>query len=179
MESNKKDLIKRYYIKNTGRKWYEIWVPQNPSDFNKLKIVTSDLSLNNTFSLERNGFFCLDSCYYIILKEESEEYYKFILGLLNSKLIEFFHKIVCSTHVYSNRYRYMTSYMKNYPINFKPQSPIGKKIIKIVDKILKSVEKEKSKKNILELENELNKAVFNLYQLNKNEENIIENALTI
>ncbi len=73
----------------------------------------------------------------------------------------------------------MTSYMKNYPINFKPQSPIGKKIIKIVDKILKSVEKEKSKKNILELENELNKAVFNLYQLNKNEENIIENALTI
>lgn len=180
LDTHKKELSKRYYLIDAGRKWYEIWVHQDPSDFNeKLKIVVSDISSYNTFALDKNRFFCLDSCYYIILKEKSEDSYKFILGLLNSKLIEFIHKRVVSTHIYSNKYRYMTSYMKKYPIVFKPEGEEGKKIIEIVDKILKEININGSKENIQKLEDCLNKIVYDLYHLNKSERDIIEKALVI
>ena len=180
LESHKKELNKRYYLQDAGRKWYEVWVYQNPDDFDKKsKIVTSDLSSHNTFALDKNSFFCIDSCYYIILIDKSENHYKFILGLLNSKVIEFFHKRVVSTYVYSDKYRYMTSYMRNYPIIFKPDGLIGKKIIETVNEIIKAVNENKPKEIIHELENQLDKIVYHLYQLDETEQNIIENTLKV
>lgn len=180
LESHKEELNRRYYLQDAGRKWYEIWVPQNLGDFaQRHKIVASDLSSHNTFALDKNRFFCIDSCYYIILKNKSEGNYKFILGLLNSKVMEFFHKRVASTYVYSNRYRYMSSYMKKYPIVSMPDELMGKRIIKMVDRIMKAVKENKSKRDILELESQLNKTVYRLYKLTEAEQAIIENALKI
>ena len=177
---HKSELEKRHYLKEAGREWYEIWVPQSPDDFNeKMKIVTCDISTNNRFSLDANRYFCIDSCYYIILKEKSEDSYKFILGLLNSKLFEFYHKRVSSTHIYANKYRYMTSYMKNYPIIYDPMGALGKQIIHFVDTIIKAVNENKSEDIINELENQLNMAVYDLYKLGKKEQNIIETTLKI
>jgi len=180
LESHKEELSSRYYIEESGRKWYEIWVHQDPEDFNaKLKIVGSDLSSHNNFMIDANGFFCLDSCYYIILKDKSEDCYNFILGLLNSKVLEFFHKRVASTHVYSDKYRYMTSYMRTYPIVFKPDSSTGKKIIGLVNEILRVVNENESKEIIDQLENRLDEEVYSLYQLDENERNVIEEALKV
>jgi tRNA1(Val) A37 N6-methylase TrmN6 len=179
-ESHKKELSKRDYLIDSGREWYEVWVHQNPDDFDgQLKILTSDLSSNNMFTLDKNRFFCLDSCYYIILREKSEDQYKFTLGLLNSKVIEFIHKRVASTYVYSNKYRYMTSYMRDYPINFKHDGLIGNKIIETVNEIIIAVNGNKPKEIVQELENQLDKLVYQLYQLDETEQNIIENALTV
>jgi len=179
LNSHRNELERRHYLKEAGREWFEIWVPQNPDDFNeKLKIVTCDISNTNKFALDMDRFYCIDSCYYIILSEKNDTSYKFTLGLLNSKLFEFYHKRVSSTHIYANKYRYMTSYMKNYPIIYDPNGPAGNQIIQIVDKIIKVANGENE--NIInELENKLNKAVYRLYKLDKAEVNIIETTLKI
>jgi hypothetical protein len=39
-----------------------------------------------------------------------------LLGLLNSELLEFYHKVEASTFIYAGRYRYWKSYLQDYPI---------------------------------------------------------------
>ena len=39
-----------------------------------------------------------------------------MLGLLNSELLEFYHKVEASTFIYAGRYRYWRSYLQDYPI---------------------------------------------------------------
>ena len=56
------------------------------------------------------------SCFAIlpIKQTKAESYY--LLGLLNSELLEFFHKVKASTFIYAGRYRYWMSHLKDYPI---------------------------------------------------------------
>ena len=51
-----------------------------------------------------------------MLKEESLEHYLLVLSLLNSSVLEFFHKVTSGNTLYSKRFRYWTSYLKSYPI---------------------------------------------------------------
>jgi len=39
-----------------------------------------------------------------------------VLSLLNSSVLEFFHKVTSGNTLYSKRFRYWTSYLKYYPI---------------------------------------------------------------
>lgn len=40
LEANRQQLESRFYLIESGRQWYEIWVHQSPSDFRNIKIVT-------------------------------------------------------------------------------------------------------------------------------------------
>jgi len=114
--SHQKQLEARTYIKKSGRQWYEIWVHQSPTDFKPLKIITPDISTHNRFALDDKGLFVNGTCFYILLKEESFEHYLLVLSLLNSRVLEFFHKVTSGNTLYSKRFRYWTSYLKYYPI---------------------------------------------------------------
>jgi len=114
--SHQKQLQARNYIKKSNRQWYEIWVHKSPADFKPLKIITPDISTHNRFALDDKGLFVNGTCYYILLKEESLEHYLLVLSLLNSSVLEFFHKVTSGNTLYSKRFRYWTSYLKSYPI---------------------------------------------------------------
>jgi methylase of polypeptide subunit release factors len=114
--SHQKQLEARTYLKKSGRQWYEIWVHQSPADFKSLKIITPDISTHNRFALDDKGLFVNGTCFYILLKEESLEHYLLVLSLLNSSVLEFFHKVTSGNTLYSKRFRYWTSYLKYYPI---------------------------------------------------------------
>jgi hypothetical protein len=114
--SHQKQLEARTYLKKSGRQWYEIWVHQSPVDFKSLKIVTPDISTHNRFALDDKGLFVNGTCFYILLKEVSLEHYLLVLSLLNSSVLEFFHKVTSGNTLYSKRFRYWTSYLKSYPI---------------------------------------------------------------
>ncbi|MEB3341513.1 Eco57I restriction-modification methylase domain-containing protein [Okeania sp.] len=123
--SHQKQLEARTYINKSGRQWYEIWVHQSPTDFQNLKIVTPDISTHNCFAIDNKGLFVNGTCFYILLKEESLEHYLLILSLLNSKVLEFFHKVTSGNTLYSQRFRYWTSYLKSYPIpNFRQEKSL-------------------------------------------------------
>jgi hypothetical protein len=85
-------------------------------DFKSLKIVTPDISTHNRFALDDKGLFVNGTCFYILLKEVSLEHYLLVLSLLNSSVLEFFHKVTSGNTLYSKRFRYWTSYLKSYPI---------------------------------------------------------------
>lgn len=116
LEANRSQLEGRTYLAKSGRRWYEIWVHQSPSDFRKRKIITPDISSCNRFAFEDKGFYVNGTCFYIILTDESDASYYSILGLLNSKVIEYFHKITSGNSLYAKRFRYWTSYIAEYPI---------------------------------------------------------------
>lgn len=114
--SHQKQLEARTYLQKSGRQWYEIWVHQSPADFKPLKIITPDISTHNRFALDDKGLFVNGTCFYILLKEESFEHHLLVLSLLNSRVLEFFHKVTSGNTLYSKRFRYWTSYLKYYPI---------------------------------------------------------------
>ena len=116
LEANRARLGSRTYLIKGGRRWYEIWVHQSPSDFARKKIITPDISLGNRFALDEKGFYVNGTCFYLILGDESDASYYSILGLLNSKVIEYFHKVTSGNSLYAKRFRYWSSYIGAYPV---------------------------------------------------------------
>ena len=117
LKSHYERLSKRDYLIEAGRKWYEIWVQQKPETFQQpFKIVTPDIKTRNTFALDTRGFMSGSSCFAILPKKQAKADSYYLLGLLNSELLEFYHKVKASTFIYAGRYRYWTSYIQDYPI---------------------------------------------------------------
>lgn len=116
LHAHREQLAGRTYLKEAGRQWYEIWVHQSPRDFSKIKIITPDISATNRFGLDQKGYFVNGTCFYIILKDQSLEMNFAMLALLNSKLIEYFHKTTSGNVLYAKRFRYWATYLSQYPI---------------------------------------------------------------
>ena len=117
LKSHYERLSKRQYLIEAGRKWYEIWVHQKPEIFQRpFKIVTPDIKTRNTFALDTQGYMSGASCFAVIPKNQTRQESYYLLGLLNSELLDFFHKVKASTFIYAGRYRYWKSYLQNYPI---------------------------------------------------------------
>ena len=116
LEANRSRLESRTYLAESGRRWYEIWVHQCPSDFRGRKIITPDISCCNRFALDDKGLYVNGTCFYIILTDEADLSYYSILGLLNSKVIEYIHKITSGNSLYAKRFRYWSSYIREYPV---------------------------------------------------------------
>ena len=117
LKSHYEKLSKRQYLIEAGRKWYEIWVHQKPEIFQRpFKIVTPDIKTRNTFALDTQGYMSGASCFAILPKNQTRQESYYLLGLLNSELLDFYHKVKASTFIYAGRYRYWKSYLQNYPI---------------------------------------------------------------
>ncbi|MGB2841510.1 MAG: TaqI-like C-terminal specificity domain-containing protein [Halobacteriota archaeon] len=130
-------------ILEAGKRWYELWHP-NPQMLEE-KIVTPDISTENNFCLDEHGsWLCMDTCFVIILENKYKKFYPFVLGLLNSKLIEFYHKHI-SPFVSGGYYRYKKQYLERLPIEL-PQTPeeqnLADEITKKVEQILEKVKLE-------------------------------------
>ena len=110
LKSHYEKLSKRHYLTEAGRKWYEIWVQQKPEMFRqRFKIVTPDIKTRNTFALDTQGKMSGSSCFAILPKNQTKANSYYLLGLLNSELLEFYHKVEASTFIYAGRYRYWRS----------------------------------------------------------------------
>jgi len=125
LEEHYEQLAGRSYLEDAGRNWYECWVPQRPDYFDvDNKIITPEMAPGNSFALDTTGFFCIGSCYSILLEQESPLLYRHLTGLLNSDLVEFFLKAESSTQLYADRFRYNKSYIENLPVLYADPSKI-------------------------------------------------------
>jgi len=114
---NYRRLASRSYVLEASRRWYEVWVPQKPRYFTyPYKIVTPDFCPRNTFALDVNGWWCGGSAYMIVPSEQSEAWALYLLGLMNSTAMEYYHKAAASTFIYAKRYRYTVAALGTYPI---------------------------------------------------------------
>jgi hypothetical protein len=94
LKKHKGKLEERHRVKKGKRKWYAISVPQNEDIFDaKEKIVVPYRANENTFAYDNKRFFNDGGDVRgICLKKECNLNIKYILGLLNSKLLNFWYR---------------------------------------------------------------------------------------
>ncbi len=123
----------------------------------------------NLIEVKNQEMLFLDTCNLSYCKER--EHAKFLVGLLNSRLLDWlFRKTSTNNHV--NLYELETLPI---PQITKSNKPTADKIIVLVDKVLKSKEKD-PKANTQKLEKEIDALVYRLYNLTDEEIKIIENG---
>jgi len=177
LEANRSQLESRTYLAESGRRWYEIWVHQSPSDFKSRKIVTPDISSYNRFALDDKGFYVNGTCFYMVLADGSDASYYSILGLLNSKVIEYVHKTTSGNSLYAKRFRYWSSYIREYPVpkrlleSAELKSLVTRNVVRLLNAIN---EYERG-----QLENENDRLCYELFELTKKEIREIERTLSL
>jgi hypothetical protein len=168
-----------------GKFWYNLRPCKYYSTFDKPKIIYGDISLQNRFTLDTKGYYPLKTCFIIPNPD------KYLLGLLNSKLFEFYMRQnfpILGDPQKGGRILHGATYMNKLPI--KTSNQVEKKsIIELVDKMLclkerinelgnkltderARIEDKISKTNL-----EIDKLVYRIYGITESEKEIVENSL--
>ena len=112
---NKVFLENREKGKMRGAQWYSFVYPKNIDLMKQVKILTPDIVDRAQFAFDEDGEYAFTSGYGITLKKETGISPKYILGLLNSKLLEFYLKRV-STPMRGGFFRVFTQFLAVLPI---------------------------------------------------------------
>jgi len=172
---NKKNLSGRSYFDKSSKKWYELWNQRNLKRFKQIKIVTLDNAKKNSFCFDEKQFMSSTTVYSIILKHKTRENYLFTLGVLNSKLLDYYHKNNTIPQA-GGFYRYQALFIEKLPIPKK----INEKIVKLVSSIIMITKDEDYLNNqdkqvkVKRLEKEINEEVYKMYGINDKEVKLIE-----
>jgi hypothetical protein len=168
----KEKLSERREAKSGKLRWYDLQWGRDPDTFNSHKLVCRFKASQNTFALDEKKFFSSADTTIVALKKEFAKEYdlKFILALVNSKLLDFYFK----------------SYGKlmDYRFEYYP-GPVGQlrikkaknqnDFVKIVDKIIEAKSKDQDA-DTSELEKKIDEMVYKLYDLTEEEIKIVANA---
>lgn len=134
-ESHKEQLYSRNYLIEAGRKWYEMWVPQNPKFWGLPKLVFPDISTEARFYYDENGSVVNGNCYWIAAQNDQEKELLFLIqGVANSDLMAQYHDLCFNNKLYSGRRRYFSQYIEKYPLP-DPENEMSKQIINLVKKL--------------------------------------------
>ena len=116
LELHYEQLASRAYVAKANRKWYEIWVPQDPSAWAKPKIVFPDISSHARFLVDKSGAVVDGNCYWIQAKGNAQDLLYLIVAVANSSIMEKYHALAFQNVLYSGKRRYLTQYVGKYPI---------------------------------------------------------------
>ncbi|EXJ24411.1 DNA modification methyltransferase [Alkalibacterium sp. AK22] len=115
LDENKEILSSRKYVIKANRKWYEIWVPQDPEAMKRKKVVFPDISQSPKFMVDEDGSMVDGNCYWLTLKDgNSEDYLYLAAAVANSRIMSKYHSIEFQNVLYSGRKRYITQYVNKY-----------------------------------------------------------------
>ena len=110
--------------KRTGKqKWYELPATRSDAEhFVQTKLICPNSYDHQTFAVDRDGFYCGDTCYLIPIEET------WLCGLLNSRAVEWFYS-QASKQLTGDYLRARSRYMQQIPIpnlTSAQKSQIGK-----------------------------------------------------
>ena len=116
LELHRQRLEGREYLRRANRKWYEIWVPQNPLSFTQPKLIFPDISPAPMFSFDSDGLMVDGNCYWIPCEKIDLDLLFLIQGVANSKVMDHYHELCFHNKLYAGRRRYLTQYVQKYPL---------------------------------------------------------------
>ncbi|MBW4694614.1 MAG: Eco57I restriction-modification methylase domain-containing protein [Lyngbya sp. HA4199-MV5] len=166
----KRKLSERREAKSQKIRWFDLQWARDPALFDSQKLVCRFKASQKTFSFDDNKSYSSADTTIVVLREELVEEYdlKFILALVNSKLLDFYFK------GYGKLMDYRFEY---YP------GPVGKLMIKkahnqqdfvkIVDQII-HIKKSAPNADTTTLETEIDQMVYQLYGLTAEEIKLVE-----
>ena len=123
-----------------GSNWYAYIYPKNIEVMKAPKILVPDIAAHASFALDEAGQYALTSGYGITLRPDVPDSNKYVLGLLNSELLDFYLKSI-STTLRGGFFRYFTQYMEQLPIrtiNFSDPADKARhdKMVALVERML-------------------------------------------
>ena len=186
LEANKKILEKRATVGT--HPWYELQQPQMGiyEEFEKERIIYPDISEKPRFALSPAGTYCDNTTYNLTTNS------KYILAVLNSRLIEVFYKSIANA-LGNRAVRYFSQYVEQIPVpvtDSKKQKPF----ISLVDKILTITKDDPEGKpsasngagdylentakqaKVREYEKQIDQLVYKLYGLTAEQIKIVEQS---
>ncbi|MDE2179268.1 MAG: Eco57I restriction-modification methylase domain-containing protein [candidate division NC10 bacterium] len=186
LQLNKKLLQDREDGKMKGAGWYAYGRSQNLDLIGIPRIVTRDIVDRLSFALDADGTHAFVSGYGISLRDTTYSL-KYILALLNSRLVDFYFKKI-STPLRGGFYRTFPQFLGQLPIRLIDFSDSSEKklyddLVALVDVMLAlrrriqqtvGAEKEQLQRQIEKTDREINSLVYGLYGLTKQEQAIVE-----
>lgn len=167
----RQDLAGRGYFDKSPKLWFELWNQRKLSRFLPNKIITLDNASKNSFTLDTEGFLGTTTVYSLVLNEEYSSYLKYVLGVLNSALLDYIHKKNTIPQA-GGFFRYQALFIKSLPIKFGNSKQV-EDIMSLVTKILDSKKHNPLVDNSVE-EQEINRIVYEIYCLKADEIKVVE-----
>jgi hypothetical protein len=177
--------------------WYGYAYPKNLDQFGTVKLVNASMGTEPRFAFDRVGEFGFvgggSGVYGISLKTESEVKYEYILGLLNSRLLDFYFKQI-SSRFRGGFYVYRPQYVGRLPIrriNFDDPADVARhdRMVSMVEEMLR-LQKEHAQaealkedrrhdlaRQIAQLDAQIDALVYELYGLTEEEIAVVEGAV--
>ena len=137
LRQNKRVLEEREEGRMRGSQWYAYGRMQNVDLMLLPKILVPDIANISSFAFDDAGEFAFASGYGITLRTDAGVSPAYLLGLLNSRLLDFYLKQV-STTMRGGYFRYFTQFIEQLPI--KRIDPKSKREAKLEKEIVESVE---------------------------------------
>lgn len=176
----KNQLKGRKYFDESTKHWYELWNQRNLNRFYREKIMTLDNSKSNSFAYDNSNFVGSTTTYSLILNNPNISY-KYLLGVLNSSLLDFYHKKKTIPQA-GGYFRYQASFINGLPILTEDGDDQSKsEIIGCVEEIIKLRSNsdyrlnEKMQNAVKGFEVKIDRIIYKLYGLTEDEIRIIEN----
>ncbi len=129
LRGHRATLEAREYVMAAGRKWYEIWVPQDPGAWELPKLVFRDIAERPTFWVDLEGSVVNGDCYWLACGDSRDlELLWLAAAVGNSSFIEQFYDIRFPNKLYAGRRRFITQYVQKFPLP-DPGTSLGQAII--------------------------------------------------
>ncbi|MBA7696587.1 hypothetical protein ES703_105237 [subsurface metagenome] len=190
LSSHKQNLKGRQYFDKSAKAWYELWCERTFGQQATDKIIVPELASSNRFAHCDKSIFYLDTVCGIIPKNSSHRTYLYLLGLLNSSLLEFYYKQTTVPKA-GGFYIYKTMFLRKLPIRrIDFDDPNEKKmhddLVALVDKMLElnkrltpirhtpCNEHDELIRQIERTNKEIDNLVYALYGLTEEERKIVE-----
>ena len=132
LERHRERLSSRTYVMESGRRWYELWVPHRPDGWAEEKVVFPDIAERPCFFLDRTGAVVAGHCYWLVAKSGGADVLKMILAIANSSLALRWYDAECGNRLYHGRRRFITQYVERFPIP-DPDGAAGRRLVAAVD----------------------------------------------
>ncbi len=113
LQSNKSNLSGRSYFEKSSKKWYELWNQRNRNRFKVEKLITLDNASKNSFAYDNTGIMGTTTTYSLVPKQDTK--IKILLALLNSKVLDYYHKKNTIPQA-GGYFRYQATFIENLPI---------------------------------------------------------------
>ena len=151
-----------------GENWWNLRACAYYSEFDKVKIVYPDIYRNPSFTVDTRASYCNNTCYFIPTEET------WLCGVLNSKTVEWYYSRLANT-LGGGGSRGFSIFMKQIHV---PNIDSDRKtlITNLVNEILaaKGADPAADTSN---LENEIDRLVYDLYDLTDDEIAIVEGSV--
>jgi methylase of polypeptide subunit release factors len=129
LEQHRDILEGRTYVREAGREWYEIWVPQDPNAWAAPKLVFRDIVEQPMFWIDTSGSIVNGDCYWLTCDLPGQtDLIWLAVAVGNSTFIERFYDYRFHNKLYAGRRRFITQYVEHFPLP-DPGAALGKAII--------------------------------------------------